>query len=191
MKQSRRIKLFDARQDEDYSLENLIERLEEWDKECERHGDFVGSTSEVRDLCQGILDDGNPESIFLDGTLESAAKSIMNLFSQADGLLSEGNAEAAARVAFNAGRSFELMRLKFSFEEAAIRGLLIKRGAARGGAIRASAKKISSDKVLSTMRDLLNDKNGMTVSNAAGIAFTKGFGASAEANRKLWTRRAK
>ncbi|MCB1428505.1 MAG: hypothetical protein KDJ66_05185, partial [Nitratireductor sp.] len=84
------------------------------------------------------------------------------------------------------GRIVEHYRWRFSYGADAQRGRSTIDAARKGGIERHRTTAKATAEVLNAMKLMI--ERGATASNAARLAFKAGFGTSAEANRKLWTR---
>jgi hypothetical protein len=84
------------------------------------------------------------------------------------------------------GRMVEHYRWRFSYGADALRGRATVESARAGAAARARQHATRSRRIIGEIKRYIG--SGKTVSNAASLAFRRGFGASPEANRKLWYR---
>ena len=96
------------------------------------------------------------------------------------------SAIALAQSAFIMGREYEAIRKK-KFEPHAVRGMKTAASAIEGGHARGVALINKTSGILREMRAVTIA--GHSVKRAAEIVYQRGFGTSADANRKLWSRR--
>ena len=95
------------------------------------------------------------------------------------------SAISLARSAFIMGREYEAIRKK-KYESHAVRGMKTAASAKEGGRARGAAMSERTLEILREMRTIIT--NGHSVKRAAEIVHQRGFGTSAHANRKLWSR---
>lgn len=100
------------------------------------------------------------------------------------------HAATVAVCAFVAGRHFQLALGKDA-EPDALRGIKVRDAARRGGESGGRKADDKSAIVIAEMSRILRERPHLTKTRAAELAYRKGHGASAEANRKLWERRGK
>lgn len=164
----------------------------------ERNGGPFGAVSEgARLTCEGIrdakTDDQNKEDFNGDSPKDFANRILQHLERAAD-CVANGQADMAAGFAFQAGQDWERALMKWRWEPHALRGEVIIRGASEGGKARRVAMYPRTKKILEYMAQHIDA--GESIANAARLVFVKGgpehlLGASAEANRKLWSRHRK
>lgn len=91
----------------------------------------------------------------------------------------------SAKEAYYLGAHIRAIQGK-EFEYHAMRGIKTQESASKGGQAREGKLGKHTKSVLGTMEPLIRD--GHTAANAGRIAFRKGLGTTAEANRRLWGR---
>ncbi len=105
-------------------------------------------------------------------------------------LFGDGNKNRTVRqisyLSARIGRAIEHYRWRFVFGAHALRGKRVIKGASEGGQASAVTAQPKTKKALAEMQRLIS--RGHTISSAAAIAASNGFGKSKDANRKLWNR---
>jgi hypothetical protein len=159
---------------------------------------FEASIGGTRDFCAKILEEGETKTTAIGGkeiefafhpkgSIESYAKLVIRYFDISQKAIAEGDAASAARFAFNAGRIFELMRLKFGFERDAERGQKVVQGARQSTILNNAIHKEPREQRMKRMAELLVT---MSITNAAYQCEFEGLG-RAGAIRVQWYRHKK
>ncbi|MBB5223414.1 hypothetical protein HNP73_003361 [Amaricoccus macauensis] len=94
----------------------------------------------------------------------------------------------AVVYAFTAGRHFQLALGKET-EPDALRGMRVRIGGRNSGLLGGRKAEARSAVILAEMDRMIEENPHLKPTRAAALAHRKGYGTSAEANRKLWNRR--
>ncbi|MFN3263218.1 MAG: hypothetical protein ACE37J_21935 [Pikeienuella sp.] len=87
---------------------------------------------------------------------------------------------------FAFGQLYSMLQLKIDHELDALRGKKSVESASSGGQARQRAFAAERSEILNKMEELVD--SGHSIANSARLAFNAGRGASAEANRRAWSR---
>lgn len=162
----------------------------DWNNSIKENGGIFGAVSsgalKFANRIIEELDDGElPEE---DSPL-AFAKQIRQLIEVAKIYVEKGDADLAARMAFDAGILWERARLKWAWEDFALSGERYKRKSDEGRAKRLGDVAEHTNQVIHEMEKLILGGRNLSAAAAAKIVANRGIGTSAGANRAAWQRK--
>lgn len=162
----------------------LREAVQEWLDKASELGAFGATVEDVKEACIAVVADGDAEQEEQDSP-EDFARSILDAMWHAFDRIEHGDADEAARMGFHVGRLWAEARIKWDWEDHALRGKKTIQSAQVGGEVARRQHDAEWGKRRARMSALV-PKFG--VKGAAEICAKEGLG-NAEAIRKQWNRR--
>jgi hypothetical protein len=169
------------------SAADFRQRAKSWNDAIKEGGGIFGAVSlGAAEMCEQILADAT-DDVPIEDSPEAFAQVIARCIHLAKVEIKNGNADLAARNAWEAGVRLATATIKWRWEEHALRGEKVVTAASDGGRATNAPKRLEAEKRMARIADLLKTP-GMTVSVAAAHCAHE-LGGSAEYLRQKWHNR--
>lgn len=169
----------------------ILEWAESFGSLYEEGGPFWASVAGWREWADGLLPDDKYDTSFEEQSIEWYAQQILLLINRIRKQIDGDKASNAASDAFDLGVLCAEVRIKFLWEGHALRGEKTKKSASDGGLARAHSMRHRSLEIIEEINRIIRENPQLSQIRASQIAYDRGFGSSANANRRLFYRHKK